>query len=81
MAFTEETLRNRFTYHKPTGNQAVKYEVIRNLCLDIALRLNELCPDSRELSLALTHLEQTCMWSIQSIKNEKEKQDEPSTTY
>lgn len=76
MAFTEEVIRNRFIYHKPTGNQAVKYEVIRNLCLDIALRLNELCPDSRELSLALTHLEQANFYANAAIaRNEKEEKD------
>lgn len=75
MAFTEETLRNRFIYHKPTGNQAVKYEVIRNLCLDIALRLNELCPDSRELSLALTHLEETGFYAIAAIARNELKED------
>jgi hypothetical protein len=71
MAFTEETLKNRFTYHKPTGDQAVKYEIIRNHCLDMALILNKLCPDSRELSLALAKLEEVVMWANAAIARNK----------
>lgn len=56
MIDSKELLR-RFTYHKPTEQQVPKYEEIRGMALAYAERLVVLCPPSRELSLALTHLE------------------------
>ena len=60
-------LDNRFTYHPPTGDQANRYTTIRELAHDFAVTLDALCPDSRELSLAITHLEETVMWANAAI--------------
>lgn len=74
---TFEELSNRFTYHTPIGNQSKRYEEIRRHALDLAFRLNELCPTSRELSLAITHLEETAMWANAAIaRNESEDTNE-----
>lgn len=54
---TEEELKNRFTYHAPTEGQPKKYEIIRNIAYEYADELCSLCPDSRELDEALTHLD------------------------
>lgn len=62
-----EDLQNRFTYHPPQPGQPELYEDIRRLGLDLALRLSTACPQSRELSLAYTHLEQTVMWANAAI--------------
>ena len=56
-----------FTYHAPKGTQPVKYEEIRELARNFATRLNELCPDSREKSLAITSLQQAVMWANAAI--------------
>lgn len=72
MPFTEETLRHRFSYHKPTGNKAVIHQEIRNGCLDLALLINTKCPDSREQSLAITKLEETMMWAMAAIARNPE---------
>ena len=62
-----EELRTRFTYHPPTGDQPEKYEGIRDRALNFALYINAQCPDSREMSLALTHLEQANFYANAAI--------------
>jgi len=63
----KELLEHRFTYHAPKGDQAKRYETIREEAKTFALLMNELCPDSRELSLALTHLETSVFFANASI--------------
>jgi hypothetical protein len=60
-------LANRFTYHAPKGDQQIRYEMIRDRAHGLAAFLDEKCPDSREKSLALTHLEDAVMWANASI--------------
>jgi hypothetical protein len=60
-------LDKRFTYHPPKGDQARRYELIRDNAKDFAELLDDLCPDSRELSLALTKLEEAVMWGNAAI--------------
>lgn len=49
-----------FVYHAPTPDQLPKYGEIRDTARAFAHRLVELVPDSRELSRALTALEDVC---------------------
>lgn len=60
-------IKNRFTYHPPSAEQKEKYEELRAQALYLANRINQLCPDSRELSLAITNLEQAIMWANAAI--------------
>jgi hypothetical protein len=60
---TEEELNKRFTYHAPKPGQPAKYEDIRASALYMAHFLVNLCPDGRELSLAMTKLEEAVMWA------------------
>lgn len=62
-----EDLDKRFTYHPPKGDQAERYIAIRLVALEFARDLDEYCPDSREKSLAITHLEEAVMWANASI--------------
>lgn len=65
-------LENRFTYHAPIGNQASRYELIRQYGHELARVVNEAAPDSREKSLAITHAEQAVMWANAAIaRNER----------
>jgi len=64
---TGEELENRFTYHAPKGTQPERYEDIRGEALHLALVIEGHAPDSREKSLALTHLEQAVMWANAAI--------------
>ena len=60
-------LENRFTYHPPKEDQVKRYEAIRTLMLDVALFLDANILDSREKSLAITHLEEATMWANAAI--------------
>lgn len=62
-----ERIENNFTYHKPSGDQPERYERIRTKAKELAYLMNELCPDSREKSLAMTQLEDAVMWANASI--------------
>jgi hypothetical protein len=67
-----EDIANRFTYHSPTADQIPKYEEIRAAGRELANLLNDLCPEGREKSLAITHLEETVMWANAAIARQKE---------
>jgi len=63
-----QDITNRFTYHPPKdGYQITRYQVIRGRGLDLAMLFDSWCPDSRELSLAITHLEEAVMWANAAI--------------
>jgi len=64
---TQEDLSIRFTYHAPKGNQADRYVTIRDGAKDFAELLCRMAPESRELSLAITHLEESVMWANAAI--------------
>lgn len=57
MSTLRERIENDYTYHPPTPDQVPKYEQIRAEVKALALTLADLCPESRELSTALTHLD------------------------
>lgn len=57
-----DQLHSAFTYHRPHTDQPERYERLRNACGDLAAMMIANAPQSRELSLALTNLEQASMW-------------------
>lgn len=58
---------NAFTYHAPKGDQAARYTQIRSAGGELAQLLNTRCPPSRELSLALTKIEEAIFWANAAI--------------
>lgn len=60
-------LENNFKYHAPKAGQPEKYEALRNKAKELAHMIDELCPNSREKSLAMTNLEQASMWANAAI--------------
>ena len=60
-------MQNDFTYHAPFGTQPERYQALREKAKELAGLMIASCPDSRELSLALTNLEQACFWANASI--------------
>jgi hypothetical protein len=54
-------------YHAPTGFQPEHYEAIRSKAKEFAYCINDLVPDSREKSLAMTKLEESVMWANAGI--------------
>jgi hypothetical protein len=66
-AVDDADLANRFTYHAPKDGQPERYGRIRSAAHELATLLNSECPESREKSLAMTHLEDAVMWANASI--------------
>lgn len=61
-------LSNRFAYHKPPDEATANlHSVVRGECLRVAAWLNDVLPEGREKSLAITHLEETMMWANAAI--------------
>lgn len=63
----DNDLEKRFTYHPPKEGQPAVYEEIRSVAKRFAYILINNVPDSRELSLALTKLEEVVFWSNAGI--------------
>ena len=60
-------LEVRFTYHPPKDGQPETYQALRAIALNFARTIDQQAPDSREKSLALTHLEEAVMWANAAI--------------
>lgn len=63
----QQDLLTRFQYHKPKDDQPDRYVRIRDEARVFSLTINDLCPDSREKSLAITKLEEVVMWANAAI--------------
>ena len=72
-----EKVEQAFTYHPMHGDQAERYPMIRAKAKELAYLLMEQCPPSRELSVALTSLQDTVMWANAAIAIHEDKAKEP----
>jgi hypothetical protein len=57
----------RFTYHPPKPEQIPKYNAIGEAAKAFVEGPLAYCPESREKSLALTHLEDAVFWANAAI--------------
>jgi hypothetical protein len=60
---SRDDIENRFTYHPPSEDRAVKHVQIREHGKALVELLNETVPDGREKSLAITKIEEAVMWA------------------
>lgn len=60
-------IEKTFTYHAPKEDQPEKYTAIREKAKELAYLLEDVCPNSREKSVALTNLETAIFWANASI--------------
>lgn len=71
MALTQHEIESRFGFHKATieGPEATqpKHSELRKRFKEFAQYLDDVCPDGRHLSLALTELEVASMWAHKAI--------------
>lgn len=67
---THDDLDRRFRYSKPDADKATKHTEVNELTLELAKKLCDLCPDGRNLALALTHLEDVRMRANAAIATE-----------
>lgn len=60
-------IENAFTHHAPKEGQPAMYQAIREKAKELAYLIDELVPNSREKSLAMTKLEECSMWANAGI--------------
>jgi hypothetical protein len=63
----QSEIETRFTYHAPKEGQAEIYQSLRDTAKNLAILINNVCPESREKALALTQLEDSVFWANASI--------------
>jgi hypothetical protein len=71
MPAIDHDLERRFTYHAPVWRQTEKYTALRGQAKHFAYRIKELVPEGREMSLALTKLEEVIFWANAGISREE----------
>lgn len=65
---TSKDIENRFAFHAAsTEEKRNDHSSIRIQCSNLAVRLNEKLPESREKSIALTKLEEAMFWANAAI--------------
>lgn len=64
---SRDSIENNFVYHAPKADQLVRYESLRKMGKAMAIMIEDMCPESRERSLAITNLEQSVMWANAAI--------------
>lgn len=79
MMLSRDEMNRRFTYHPPKDGDVLLYECIRHIARDFAMCVNDLCPDGREKSIAMTHLEDAVMWANASIARRQDADEEDGT--
>ena len=67
MKTPSEQIENNFKYHEPKPGQTEKYNLLRQKSKELAYLIDDLCPNSRERALAMTKLEESCMWANTAI--------------
>ena len=56
-----------YAYHKPSSEGLDKINRLRAHFSEGERLMKEICPDSRQRSVAITNNEQTAMWAIKSV--------------
>ncbi len=64
---TDADLENRFLYHKPTPEKVEAHARVSQETLNLAKILRDICPDGRNLAVALTELENVRMRANMAI--------------
>jgi hypothetical protein len=58
---------NNYTYHRPPAEIVPVFQAIRDTAKCLAMLIDESCPDTRERSIAHTHIETAVMWANAAI--------------
>lgn len=56
-----------FAYHKPSDDGMVRITNVREAYSVLKKALEDNCPPSRHLSVAITELETSAMWAIKAV--------------
>jgi len=69
---TKEEITNKFSYHKPSEGGIESHGILTDSFLIVCDIVEDICPDGREKSLAITKLEEAKMWASAAVaRNEK----------
>ena len=60
-------IENKHTYHAPNEDQIQRYPKIREKAKELEILIRQLCPPSRERSVAITQIETGVFWANASI--------------
>lgn len=70
----QNDIENRFDFHPATtAEKRGDHTSVREACKALAIFLNHGCPDGREKSLAITHLEESMFWANAAIARGESK--------
>lgn len=64
---TSQQIEKSYTGMTANDEQLYRIRELRGVSNRLAQLMNAICPNSRELSLALTNLEQACMWAVKAV--------------
>ena len=64
---TLEEITEKFTYHKATPNGTISHHKLSAAFIQLAIAVDEICPDGREKALAITNLQQAKMWASAAV--------------
>ncbi len=67
-------MKKNYSFFKISEESQEKIAALRQIFSDAHEKIEELCPNSRERSTGLTHLEGAAMWIIKSVAH-----NEPQT--
>lgn len=67
MAIGEDVLENVFTHHPPKGDQARRYQDIRDAGRALATVIDLRAPDSPEKDAAIDRIREAVMWANAAI--------------
>lgn len=62
-----DRIEHDFNYHTPSPDGILSMQILRKLERELAHKLAEFIPSGRELSTALTKLEEVMMWANSGI--------------
>jgi hypothetical protein len=78
---TRSDLENRFAYHAPNDDRRERHEILRKKLGMLAQEICSLVPSGRELSTALSRLEEVMFWGNAGIAREQDKADRGLRNY
>jgi len=67
MGPTADDVKRSLTNVRPSPEAIGRIEIVREKAKELVDLVFELIPESRERSLACTHLEETVMWGVKAI--------------
>ena len=72
MALSNEEIEDRVTYHAPSPSGVERHKQLSEAAASILKTIEEVVPDGREKSLAITKIEEAKMWASAGVARNPE---------